>query len=441
MAVLPLWKTAEADFVSKFCALLDRLSLEEGLRAAGAAAAEPPEEAVRRMIADVRRRGDAALIEYTERFDGCRLTPSGLRVSAEEMDRAAARCPAALLDSLKLAAERVRVFQQAILLRDPAPIREPGRTLGLHYRPVDSAGIYIPGGTASLASTVLMAAVPAKVAGVRRLAMATPPRPDGTISDDRLAAARVAGVDEVYRLGSAWAVAAFAYGTESVPAVDFIAGPGNIYVTLAKRQVFGQVGIEMLPGPSEVVIIADACAQAQYVAADLLAQAEHNPGSAILLTDDVALAERVCRAVENQLSSLPRADAARACLSRYGAAIVCRSMDECVELADRLAPEHLEVIVSEAEAVADRVRHAAAIFIGPWSPVAVGDYVAGPSHILPTSRTARFSSGLTANDFLKRSSVVCYERGALAADAAAIARMARAEGLDGHARSVELRGE
>jgi len=438
---LPVWRTDDTDFQRKFRSLVDRLSLEQGLRALSSTEQESPEEAVRRIIGEVRQRGDVALLEYSERFDRCKLTARDLRISADEVEAAVARCPSDLLDALHLAAERIRAFQQSILLRDPEPLRDAGRTLGLRYRPVDSACVYVPGGSASLASTVLMGAIPARVAGVRRVAMTTPPRPDGSVSDDRLAAASIAGVDEMYRIGSAWAIAAFAYGTESVRAVDFIAGPGNIYVTLAKRQVFGQVGIEMLPGPSEVVIIADRSAEADYVAADLLAQAEHDPGSAVLLTDDGRLAAQVSEAVETRLAALGRADAARKCLRSYGAAIVCNSMEECIELANELAPEHLEVLAQKPEEIADRVRHAAAVFLGPWSPVAVGDYIAGPSHILPTSRTARFSSGLCANDFLKRSSVIRYDGGALAADAPAIARMARAEGLDGHAQSVEVRNE
>jgi histidinol dehydrogenase len=417
------------------------LSLEEGLRAAGERAAAPPEEAVRSIIAAVRARGDAALIEYTERFDGCRLTPERLRVGGDEIQAALERCPEEYVEALRLAARRVRRFQDAILVRDPEPLAEDGRTLALRYSPVDSAGICIPGAAASLASSVLMAAVPAKAAGVPRIAMVTPPRPDGTVSDDRLAAAAVSGVGEVYRVGGAQAVAALAYGTESIPAVDFVAGPGNIYVTLAKRQVFGRVGIEMLPGPSEVVIIADGSAPAAYVAADLVSQAEHDPGSSVLLTDSAELAARVVEAVGEQLADLPRADEARRCLERYGAAIVCRSMDECVELANELASEHLEIITEAPEQVAGDIRHAGAIFLGPWSPVPVGDYLAGPSHVLPTSGTARFSSGLTANDFLKRSSIIRYERAALKKDAENVARLARAEGLEGHARAVKARGD
>ncbi|KPK59986.1 MAG: hypothetical protein AMK73_08380 [Planctomycetes bacterium SM23_32] len=415
------------------------MSLEEGLRAAGARAEEPPLDAVRRVMADVRLRGDAALIEQTRRLDGCALTPERLRVSDDEIAEAVARCPAALSEALGLAVGRVRRFQESILLKDPEPLRDGGRVCSIRYRPVDSAGVYIPGGTASLASTVVMAVVPARVAGVPRVAMATPPRADGSVSDDRLAAARLAGVDEVYRLGGAVAVAALAYGTESVPAVDFVAGPGNIYTTLAKREVFGQVGVEMLPGPSEIVVIADGSAERGFVAADMLSQAEHDPGSAVLLTDDADLAEGVRAELECQVASLPRAAAARACLERYGAVIIAATLEECVELANRLAPEHVEVLAREPEAVAEGIRHAGAIFLGPWTPEPTGDYVAGPSHILPTSRTARFASGLSCNDFLKRSSVIRYDAAALAEDAPVIAAIARAEELEAHARSVERR--
>jgi histidinol dehydrogenase len=436
---LRVWKTADADFPQAFAALRKRLSLGEGLRAAGESAKEPPLQAVRRIVEDVRARGDAALLDYTRQFDRCTLSADRIRVGEAEIDAAVARCPAALLDALKLAAKRIRAFQERILLHDPEPLEFGGRRIGLRYGPADSAGIYVPGGTASLASTVLMAVVPAKVAGVARVVVATPPRPDGTVSDDRLAAARIAGADAVYRVGSAWAVAALAYGTESVPAVDMVVGPGNIYVTLAKKEVFGQVGIEMLPGPSEIVVIADDSADPAFVAADMLSQAEHNPGSAILLTDDAPLAEAVLAGLEAQLVSLPKAEAARECLERYGAVVLAGSPEECAELANTLAPEHLELIVRDPEALAARVRHAGAIFLGAWTPEPVGDYVAGPSHILPTSGTARFSSGLSANDFLKRSSIMRYERSALAEDAGAITAVARAEALEGHARSVEVR--
>ncbi|MHC4788221.1 MAG: histidinol dehydrogenase [Planctomycetota bacterium] len=434
---LPVWKSDDAEFPARFSGLLRKL--REGLLAAGSAGPEPPDESVRRIVEDVRERGDAALLEYTERFDGCRLTPQQLRVRPEELEAALERCPSSLLEALQLAAGRIRAFQQSILQRDPEPTSVGGRTIGVRYRPVDSAGLCVPGATASLASTVLMAGVPAQVAGVARLVMVTAPQPDGSVSDERLAAADIAGVNEVYRVGGAQAVAALAFGTESIPAVDFIAGPGNIFVTLAKKHVFGQVGIEMLPGPSEVVVVADASAPPEFVAADLISQAEHNPGSAILLTDSGQLTEAVQEALRSQLSDLPRGDVTRKCLADYGALILARSIEECVELANRIAPEHLELMLSEPEPALAAVRHAGAIFVGPWTPEPVGDYVAGPSHILPTGTTARFASGLSANDFLKRSSVIRYERSALEADADAVTRMARAEGLDGHARAVERR--
>jgi histidinol dehydrogenase len=436
---LPLWRTDDPGFRAAFERLLARLSLGEGLRAAGSADAASPAEAVRAILADVRERGDAALIEYVERFDGCRLEPDRLRVRDEEIAAAVERCPDDYLADLELAAGRIRTFQQATMVRDPEPLESDGRSLRLRYRPMDSTGIYIPGAAASLASTVLMTAVPARVARVPRIVMASPARPDGTLSDDRLAAAHIAGVTEIYRLGGAYAIAALAYGTETVPAVDFIVGPGNIYATLAKREVFGQVGIEMLPGPSEVVIVADDTAEPALVAADLLSQAEHNPGSSVLLTPSAGLADAVGAAVEEQLRELGRADVTAACLRDYGAAIVCRSLEECIDLANELAPEHMEVLTGDPERVVTGVRHAPAVFVGPWTPVAVGDYVAGPSHTLPTSGTARFSSGLHANDFLKRTSIMCYGRDALRADAAPIGRLARAEGLDAHARSVERR--
>lgn len=437
--MLPVWKTEEPDFHDRFSALLSRLSLGEGLRAPGTDEEVTPQKAVRRIVDDVHARGDAALLEYTRTFDGCTLEASHLRVSDEAVEQAVARCPAALLDAMKLAAGRIEAFQRSIMVAAPAPLEHDGCTLSIRYCPVDSAAIYVPGGSASLASSVLMAAVPARVAGVRRLAMATPPSPDGTVSDDRLAAANVADVDVVYRMGGAQAIAALAYGTESVERTDFIAGPGSIYVTLAKKEVFGQVGIEMLPGPSEVVVVADETASAGNVAADMLAQAEHAPGSAVLLTDSQALAEDVCRELEQQSKALSQGADVRSCLEAYGAVIVCRSMDECVELTNELAPEHLEVIAADAEGVAARVRHAGAIFVGPWTPVAVGDYVAGPSHVLPTATTARFSSGLSVNDFLKRTSIVRYGRSALEGDAAAIRLLAGSEGLDAHAASVDRR--
>jgi histidinol dehydrogenase len=429
---LRTWRTDDAQFREKLHGLMAALSLE----------GDPSvQTVVDEIIADVRARGDAALLDYTERFDGCRLTPGTLRVSQQEIDEAVERCPTELLDALRTAAERVRTFQEATLVPTPDAVTLGGRTMRVRYTPVDSAAIYVAGASASLASSVLMTAVPARVAGVARVVMSTPPRPDGTVSDDRLAAAQIAGVDEVYRLGGAPAMAALAWGTESVQPVDFVAGPSNMYWTLAKKVAFGQVGIDMLAGPSEVIIIADSSADAQCVAADLLAQAEHAPGSAVLLTDDAALAGAVVAAVDEQIPTLSRGEAARDCLARYGVAIVCRSIDECIELANEMATEHLQIVTRDADVVAERIRHAGAIFVGRWTPVAVGDYIAGPSHVLPTARTARFAGPLSANDFRKRSSVICYNREALAEDADAVQRMAEAEGLSAHAASVRRRIE
>ncbi len=437
---LPLWNTDEPDFAPRWSALTGKLGLEEGLTA-GPAAREPAIKIVRRIIDDVRTRGDEALVDYAEQFDGCRLTPDRLRVPPEQIEEAVGRCPDELLAALRKAADRIRRFQEHILCPQPEPLREGGRTLRLRYRAVDSAGIYVPGGTASLASTVLMTALPAKVAGVERIVMVSPPRPDGGISDDRLAAAHVAGVDEIYRIGGAGAVAALAYGTESVEPVDFIAGPGNIYVTLAKKEVFGQVGIEALPGPSEVVIITDESVPPEWLAADLISQAEHNPGSAVLLTPSEETAQAAVAAVEEQLADLPRAHRTRRCLGDYGAALVTKSLEECVSLCNDLAPEHLQIMTEQPEEVLRDIRHAGAVFLGRWTPVPIGDYLAGPSHVLPTGSTARYASGLSANDFRKRTSLIQYGREALKEDAGPLSRLARAEGLEGHARTVELRTE
>jgi len=436
--IMPMWRADDGDFRRRLAALRRKLSIDEGLTAAQADT-ETPRDVVLRIIADVREGGDAALLNYTRQLDGCELRADELRVPHSEIEAAVGRCSAGYLAALRKAMDRIRRFQEATLVRDPEPVRQGGRALRMRYTPVDSAGICVPGGVASLASSVLMCAVPAKVAGVGRIVMVTPPRPDGSVTDDRLAAADVAGVDEAYRIGGAQAVAALAWGTETIRPVDFIAGPGNIYTTLAKKEAFGQVGIEALPGPSEVIIIADDTARADWVAADLIAQAEHNPGSSVLLTDSEELAEDVGDAIDAAVEHLPRGNETRTCLSAYGALIVTGSLEECVELTNELAPEHLQIMTADPEAAAERIRHAGAIFLGPWTPVPVGDYIAGPSHVLPTGTTARFSGGLSANDFLKRSSVISYNRSALLEDADDIARMARAEGLEGHARSVVVR--
>ena len=429
---LPILRASQQDFAARLAEFEGRRGSAQGFDAA-------VQQRVDEIIEAVRSGGDRALLELTERFDRCRLSPDRIRVSPEEIEAAANSVPPALLDALKLSAERIRIFQQSILLRDPKPIEAGGRCLSLRYGPVESAGLCVPGGTASLASSVLMNAVPAAVARVRRIAMITPPRRDGSVSADRLAAAHVAGVSEVYRVGGAQGVAALAFGTETIRPVDLIAGPGNAYVQLAKKAVLGRVGIDMIAGPSEVLVIADAEARPEWAAAEMLSQAEHHEGSAILLTDDAALADAVARAVEEQTAVHASAQEVRSHLDRYGLAVVTRSMNECIELANRLAPEHLAIMARKADEVGSLIRNAGAVFLGPYTPVAVGDYVAGPSHCLPTGATARFSSGLTANTFLKSTSVIRYEREALEADAGSIGALAEAEGLEAHARSVQLR--
>ncbi len=389
----------------------------------------------------MREHGDEALLEFTERFDGCRFSPEQLRVSEDEVQRALESLPQELLDALRGAAERIRSFQEAVLLRDAKLPPEDGRTLTLRYRPVDSAGLCVPGASASLPSSVLMTVVPAAVAGVGRIVMVTPPGPDGAVSADRLAAAHMAGAHEIYRVSGAQAVAALAFGTESIPAVDFIAGPGNVYVTMAKKALFGQVGIDMLAGPSEVVVIADRTARAQWAAAEMLAQAEHPGGSATLITDHGPLASAVASALGEQFASLHLAGGVRSNLEELGAVIVAPTPEECAALANRLAPEHLVIMMDEPDGVCEMIRNAGAIFLGHCTPVALGDYVAGPSHCLPTGTTARFSGGLTANTFLKGTGIIRYSRDALREDAGTLCRMAEAEGLEAHARSVGIRLE
>jgi histidinol dehydrogenase len=435
---VPTWKTSQAEFEENLQALARRRGIGEE---PGGGGADSAQGAVEHIVESVRRRGDEAVLEFTERFDGCRLTPQQMRVSREETDAAVRSIPDDLMDALSAAAQRISRFQESILLRDPAPLDDGGRTLRLRYRPVESAGICVPGATASLASSVLMTCVPARVAGVQRIAMVTPPGPDGSVSADRLAAAHLAGVTEVYRVSGAQAVAALAFGTETIRAVDFIAGPGNIFVQLAKKLVFGQVGVDMLAGPSEVVMIADRTARADWIAADLISQAEHTQGSAILITDDEELASVAAEALDEQLTALPQADGVRDNLARFGAIIVARDLDECVRIADRLAPEHLAIMTTGPEQVCERIRNAGAVFVGRFTPVAVGDYIAGPSHCLPTQATARFSSGLTANTFLRSQSVIRYNAQALEADAGRVCSIAEVEKLEGHARSVRARLE
>ena len=391
------------------------------------------------IIAAVRAQGDAALCDYTARFDRLKLTPAQLRVTDGEIDAALASVPADLLAALDLAAARIEAFHRAQMPQDLRMTDAAGLTLGMRWGALDAVGLYVPGGKAAYPSSVLMNAIPARVAGVARVAMCVP-TPDGVLNPLVLAAARRAGVNEVYRIGGAQAVAALAWGTATIAPVDRIVGPGNAYVAEAKRQVFGRVGIDSIAGPSEVVVLADASNNPRHVAVDLLAQAEHDESAqSILITDDARFADAVAAAVLAELPTLPRAAIAGASWRDNGAIIVVRDWDEAIELTNQLAPEHLEIMLPDPEAVFARIRHAGAAFLGAFCPEAVGDYVAGPNHVLPTGRTARFASGLSVFDFLKRTTWVAADAESLARVGPAAVALATSEGLDAHGRSVALR--
>jgi histidinol dehydrogenase len=401
--------------------------------------AEDVDAAVKAILADVRTRGDAAVIECTRRFDRLELTPDQFRVDADEIDAAAARCAPATLAALELAARRIEAFHRRQLPVDTSERDEHGTLLGSRWRPIAAVGLYVPGGTAAYPSSVLMNALPARVAEVPRVVMVVP-APGGAINPLVLAAARHAGVAEIYRIGGAQAIGALAYGTATIAPVDKIVGPGNAYVAAAKRQVYGTVGIDAIAGPSEILVVADRKNDPAWIAADLLSQAEHDRAAqAILITDDAGFADRVAAAAEAHLKTLPRAGIAADSWDRHGLIITVPSLDAAVALVDRIAPEHLELAVDQPDALAARVRNAGAIFLGRHTPEAIGDYVAGPNHVLPTARTARFSSGLSVLDFMKRTSIVGCDAGALAAIGPAAITLAEAEGLDAHARSVAIR--
>jgi histidinol dehydrogenase len=402
-------------------------------------AAQDVEEAVRRIVADVAARGDTALFELTARFDRIDLAKAGLRVSTAEISGAEKSCEAEALAALKLARDRIEAYHLRQLPKEERFTDALGVEMGAKWTAVEAVGLYVPGGTAAYPSSVLMNAVPAKVAGVPRLAMVVP-APEGKINPLVLAAAKLAGVDEIYRVGGAQAVAALAYGTETIAPVVMIVGPGNAYVAAAKRLVFGKVGIDMIAGPSEVLILADKTGNADWIAADLLAQAEHDASAQpILITDDVALVAQVEKAIASQLKTLPRAEVAGAAWSNFGAILVVPSLAGAIDLVDQLAPEHLEIISADAEQLVRRIRNAGAIFIGAHTPEAIGDYIAGSNHVLPTARSARFSSGLGVLDFMKRTSLLkCGPEQLRALGPAAIA-LGRAEGLEAHARSVAMR--
>ena len=401
-----------------------------------------PVEVVQRILSDVRRRGDAAVADYTKKFDRTTLTPRQFRVTEAQIRRAVAQIPKQLRQAIRRAKRNVERFQKAILQASSTTVRASGVSLRQAVRPLERVGLHVPGGLAPYPSTVLMNAIPAKVAGVKEIVIVSPPRENGLPTPATLAAASVCGVTEIYRIGGVQAIAALAYGTKTIRKVDFIAGPGNIFVTLAKKEVQGQVAIDMLAGPSEILVLADETTNPRWAAADLLSQAEHDPmASAILITHRTKVAKAVTGEVEAQIGQLSTAATARAAIDDYGIAIVTKSRAESIALANAIAPEHLEVMLKNPRAAAKRIVNAGAVFIGPFTPEAVGDYVAGPSHVLPTGGSARFSSALSANSFLKGTSVIEYDRSALRADLATIDALARAEGFEAHGRSANIRME
>ena len=421
--------TTDAGFEAQFLTLLSQAR----------ETTETVDRAVADIIAAVRARGDSAVIDFTTRFDRQTLTADRLRISSAEIDAAAASIPPDLAAALDLAATRIEAFHRAQLPRDLRMTDDAGITMGMRWNALDAVGLYVPGGKAAYPSSVLMNAIPAVAAGVSRIAMCVP-TPDGILNPLVLAAARRAGVTEIYRIGGAQAVAALAYGTATIAPVDRIVGPGNAYVAEAKRQVFGRVGIDNIAGPSEVVVLADADNDPRRMAVDLLAQAEHDEAAqSILITDSAAFADAVAAAVLAELPTLPRHAIATASWQAHGAIIVVDNWDRAIALVDRLAPEHLQLMLRDPEAVFARVRHAGAVFLGAFCPEAVGDYVAGPNHVLPTGRTARFASGLSVFDFLKRTTFVSATRDGLERIGPAGVALAEAEGLQAHARSIALR--
>ena len=403
-------------------------------------ASENVDAAVDAVLAEVREKGDAALRAYTKRFDGVEL--EDLRVSEEELESAWKGLDPDFITTLEMAAANIRAFHEKQVHKDFLLTKEGGIVMGQRYTPIEKVGICVPSAPAAFPSTILMNVIPAKIAGVRDIIIVTPPDKDGKISPEALAAAKIAGADQIFKIGGAQAVAALAYGTETVPRVDKIVGPGGIFVATAKRKVFGQVAIDMIAGPSEILVLADGKSNPAWVAADMLSQAEHDVlASAVLVTDSRALAEQVQAELEVQLASLPRREVARKSIDDNGKIIVTDSLDKAVEAANLIAPEHLELCVDDPFALLHRVKNAGSIFLGRSAPEALGDYFAGPNHTLPTSGTARFSSPLSVDDFVKKSSFLYYDQAALSPVAERIAEFARREGLEAHARSVLIRNE
>lgn len=403
-----------------------------------------PRQVVQRICSDVRDRGLTAVLEYTKKLDGKTLTAETIRVTPEELSAAHAACDKSFLQTIRRIRDNISEFQSRILHEDVRLVRQDGAShveLQQRYRALKRIGICVPGGAAAYPSTVLMTAVPAKTAGVKEIAVVVPPTEFGGYNASLLATCAEVGITEIYRIGGAQAVAAMAYGVDGIPRVDKIVGPGNLFVALAKQHVFGEVDIDSIAGPSEVVLLADESANASFIASDLISQAEHSPGSGVMITWHRPLIEQVRMELGKQLSALPRGDLALVSLNEYGALILARDEAQAVELTDLLAPEHLHISTRKPEVLLEQIQNAGAIFMGHHTPVAVGDYFAGPSHVLPTGGTARFANGLCANDFLKRSSVISYNQAALQDAADDIRRIAGVEGLTAHSRSVDIRLE
>ncbi len=400
-------------------------------------------QAVSRILEDVRLNGDEAVIKYARQYDAPGLTAESMRVNTAELAAAAEKVDRAFVRALNRAASQIQAFHRQQVRKSWIDTRRPGTLLGQMINPVDAAGIYVPGargGETPLVSTVLMTAIPAKIAGVKNVVMVTPSTPAGGVNPHLLVAAQKVGIKDIYKIGSAWAIAGLAYGTQTIPRVDVIAGPGNIYVTMAKKIVSGTVGIDMIAGPSEVLVIADDSANPEFAAADLLSQAEHDIlSSAILVTDSEAVAAAVAAALEKQLTALNRKEIAAASLKQFGAIFVVQDLDAAIELANRIAPEHLEFQIKVPFEHVGKIRHAGAVFLGHYTPEPIGDYVAGPNHVLPTAGTARFASALSVDHFTKKTSIIHYSQGAFKKEAADVMRLAEVEGLDAHANSIKIR--
>lgn len=429
--MMRILRTREGNIDKEIAKLKQQLNILDGFSA--------HRTTVLKIIRDVKKQKDKALVKYGKLYDKVFLSPKDFLVKDTEIEEAYRKISPPFVKSIQQAITNIWTYQEHIRIRTVGPLKANGIVLDTLYSPVESVGVYVPGGAASYPSTVLMNTIPARVAGVNKIIMTTPPAKDGTIPPERLIAAKEAGVHEIYRIGGAQAIAALAFGTETVPKVDKIVGPGNVFVALAKKEIFGYAGIDMLAGPSEVLIIADDHANPSFVAADLLSQAEHTPGISILVTFSELLVEQVLSELNQQMTKLKRHADTKKCLKKFGVILLTKNIDECVDIANRLAPEHLQIMTHNPRTLLSGIKHAGAIFLGAYTPVALGDYIAGPSHVLPTGGTARFSSGLSVNDFLKRCSVITYSKSALKAAYNDLAEISRAEGLDAHTWSAQIR--